>query len=196
MSRRSRAAAPRRLVRADEPQLQRAEPPAQRDAPVAQVLHLPIRRALQVGRGWSTSPAPGAAGPARKSSRASNGTPSHLCGFRTRLSARLDASPQAAGIGRIIALPAMAASTCSHIPCSRRDLGQGADRVDGGDRGGTGGGDHGAGAAAGGEVGFDQAAKASGRMAEVRRRAPAGGFAAEAGQQRRLLDRAVACAEA
>ena len=62
--------------------------------------------------------------------------------------------------GRIIAEPAIAASTCSQSPCRARDVGDRRDRVDGGGGRRAGRGDDGARAAARGEVGRDHRRRA------------------------------------
>ena len=114
------------LLADQAPQLQRAEPPPERDAPVAVVLH-PARPPRSAGSsGWWTSRARGARGRAR--SRASSRTPRRAtCAGSGRASRRPRCRRHIhRHSGRIMAEPAIAASTCSHSPCSRGNRGDGA----------------------------------------------------------------------
>ena len=172
MSRRSRACKPAHAFGADQaPQLQRPEAPAERDAPVA-VVPSPGRRPRSAGSsGWWTSRGRGARGRGRSTASSRTPRPSHLCGLSTSESARSTPSHIHRHSGRIIADPAIAASTCSHRLCRSRDLGDRPDRVEGGGGGRAGRRDHGTRHVARCEVGRDQLRPARRAASRRRRRA-------------------------
>ena len=180
------------LLADHEPELQRPEAPAERNAPVAEILHRAVDGGLQEAR-IGRHDADEMLGVAHEIDRAVEGRAEPFMGIDDDAVRALDAGPHPAAFGQDHGAAGHRRIDMEEDVVPRRDGGDGSDGVERGGSRGAGGGDDGGRAVAGGDVGLDHGGQrigahglmlVAGHEAEI--------VAAKACEQRRLVDRRVA----